>query len=245
MLARTARTSLSTAATPIGILPTAIFPPVSTNTQPSVGPAVISISASCGCSIRQHLAGRHHLLLELAELRRRGLHGRLGIRQVRLGFLDLRIDRRRIDRRRRTRAGTLGRRDLRIALAVERLQPGAGIFALADRRRHLRVARVLLQPRRRLGDLLAGDAALPELGGGEHLGQQRLALRGVVGRRRGIGVEARRDHHGAGAGLQRGERADGAAAQAATTDRGVPSVPARRHAAASYRPAAWIPAAPG
>ena len=50
------------------------------------------------------------------------------------------------------------------------------VLAMANRLRHLGIARVLRQPRGRLGDLLAGDAALRELCRGEHLGQQDLAL---------------------------------------------------------------------
>ena len=46
--------------------------------------------------------------------------------------------------------------------------------APADRLADFRVARVRRQPRRRLGDLLAGDAALRELRRHEHLRQQRL-----------------------------------------------------------------------
>ena len=136
--------------------------------------------------LAQHIGGGGDLLHELAVVGRRLLQGRLCIGKSRLCRREL--------------LGQLVPAELLVAgglaLLLGRgieapLQIGdreARILLAADCGTDTRVLGGLRQAGGREGDLLDGDAALPQLGGGEHLSEQRLALRRLAV---GLGSERR------------------------------------------------------
>ena len=90
----------------------------------------------------------------------------------------------------------------RVAFAIQFREVVGGILAAADRLRHLGIARVGRQPRRRLVDLPAGHAVLCQFRRLEHLRQQVLALAGVLQRLGRERRQARLQQCGVGAGSQ-------------------------------------------
>ena len=156
---------------------------------------------------RKHVLGRHDFLHQLAVIGGRRLQGRIGIGERRLRVRDPFVeigagDRAWCDRRALTLC--VGES---VSLAVQIGQLGGRILAMTNRLRHFGIARILRQTRGRLGDLLAGDATLRELCGGEHLGQQDLALVAFQLRRGGgVHIETRRHQHRRRASLQSRQR---------------------------------------
>ena len=150
--------------------------------------------------LRQHCLRRHHLLEQLAIIRRRHLQRGLCVDFGRHVFGNFLVERcRGFLVRLHTGAPCLFEH---IALPVEFAERVGNTFPPADCLTHARVAGIFRQARSGTGDLLAGDAALAELGRFEHLRQQFLAMRRILHCQRGIGCQARIDETGRSTNIQ-------------------------------------------